>query len=1259
MDNKKIINEIKNFLDGSNNDLKYLVHVETDRKNNKATCFIEEPDQEPKTIEVKYTPFLYVKDLKAHNRALYNGDNEYAKRMMLKYGISMKRMKTGKHPRLENGYPYKVTSNESYDSIIQYFKEGGIDIYAVARDIQGNPIRDKNDKLVYLNRDLFFNVSPEEQFFISTGARLFKGIEEYSDLNRMTYDIETRGLRPEIARIFAIGIKDTKGLNIVLETKNPDSDEEERKLIIDFFNLIVLKRPAVIVGHNSEEFDFVYILKRAEILGIDLKELQTTLSPTKVIQKKRGTVKFGNSTENYRKTIMWGVNILDTLHAAKKTAAVNTEIKKTGLKYICKFEGIAKPNRMYIDGSDGGIGKMWDDNKLHIINTADNAYKIIPDEFQGVGEDFLLLQQKKQSLTDEKYRAFRKHLLDNNPEFVKWLRTETPKLLKKNNEGQVVFIDGKNILRQYLLDDLWETEQVDNLYNQSSFLLGKLVPTTYGRVATMGNAAIWNLLMTTWSYENDLAIPHADEREQFSGGLTRCYKKGWTKRVAKIDFASLYPMLQLWLDIFPMFDVTGVIKKMLMYMTTTRNIYKKLASGKPLKDEEVELLKEIDHDTYEKFTSGVEFTKAERAMYKVKQLPIKILNNSLFGALGSAFSFNWSDNICAARITCSGRLSLRQAISWFKDFGLEPLLAVTDGVNFGIPDSTTIRITEEGDIIYDQPEGTIEEMWTYAGEVGLGAIIEKFNDEQMKSDFMSVDNDGEFKACLNLSRINYALLTEDDKIKLTGNTIKSKTMSEYIEDFVDNGMRMILEGRGVDFVNYYHDYAEKIFYKQIPLKKIASKSKFKMTIKDYLNRGTDKNGRQKAKQAHMELVIADREKTAREVFKERYNEIIDYNINLLKTKDKSKEEGEITDNTKKKIEDIKSKEVDNFSIEEVFDLADAFLPPPPELDSMVYYVNNGTRKSHGDVKTEKIKDENKKVIDEKITINANLIKTEDLEDNPDLIGDYNVDKYLDAFNKRAEVLLDGFDEEIREDILVSIKRSKVPDASGKKVEKVELVKNEFTSSDLQLKNFNHDKYEPSMYLEEKELEFWNRTGYDPKYIWDGFSENPNDLTPQIYQYTLNYLSDKMEKVGKPRLKSINDEIVKDDYVLIKNFNNYSIGYHNGDYIEIINPNVQNIPESPEEKKIRIEREKYEEEILEKLKEGEDVTISDELREKLMERDMINELFMEFKNEYGLDLSISKKQLFDTEPKAELAFNDFVEARKPQEPSQEYMFYESD
>jgi len=673
-------------------------------------------------------------------------------------------------------------------------------------------------------------------------------------------------------------------------------------------------------------------------------------------------------------------------------------------------------------------------------------------------------------------------------------------------------------------------------------------------------------------------------------------------------------------------------------MTTTRNIYKKLAAEKKLTDEEVSLLEKTDHDTYEKYINNT-FTKEERNLFKVKQLPIKILNNSLFGALGSGFAFNWSDNICAARITCTGRLHLRHVIDWFRQFDCEPLLAVTDGVNFSIPDKTTI-IVGDGTVhpigigSVDEPI-PIEQAWQYNGLVGISALIEKYNKEEMKPPFMSVDEDGYFDSCLNLSRINYALMSDKidkktgkpitiinengqeekvKKIKFTGNTIKSKTMPEYIEEFIDNGMQLILNGKGVEFVEYYHDYAEKIFYKQIPLKKIASKSKYKINIKEYLNRGTDKNGRMKARQAHMELVIAEREKIAKQTFEEKFDE-----FKLL--------------NPNKKIEE--------YSIDEIKKITETHMPLEPEIDSMLYYVNNGTRKSHGDVKTVKSIDEDGNEVEE-ILIKATLINNKDLEKNPDITGNYNVDKYLDAFNTRVEVLLDGFDEEIRDKILTKIKRKKVTDQAGKKVEQVELEKNLFTSDELQLKNFDHDDIEASMFLEEKEIEFWNRTGYDPKLVWNKFKTNQDDLLPEIYQHALDFLSKKMMEKGKPRIKSVNEKLKKDDYVLIKNFDNYNLGFFNGEFVEIVRSNIE-IPKSPKE--IEMQNKLIEEENnLKKLELEDDKVINDELKQKIAEEEKLEKYYFEFLDKNNIKYNGTMQSLFEQIPNAKLAFDDFVKEK---------------
>ena len=75
---------------------------------------------------------------------------------------------------------------------------------------------------------------------------------------------------------------------------------------------------------------------------------------------------------------------------------------------------------------------------------------------------------------------------------------------------------------------------------------------------------------------------------------------------------------------------------------------------------------------------------------------------------------------------------------------------------------------------------------------------------------MGLDTDGEWPSCINISRKNYALLTNTGEIKLTGNSIKSKTLQEYIVDFMDKGLILLLNGKGKEFVECYYEYHEKI-----------------------------------------------------------------------------------------------------------------------------------------------------------------------------------------------------------------------------------------------------------------------------------------------------------------------------------------------------------------------------------------------------------------------------------------------------------------
>ena len=224
---------------------------------------------------------------------------------------------------------------------------------------------------------------------------------------------------------------------------------------------------------------------------------------------------------------------------------------------------------------------------------------------------------------------------------------------------------------------------------------------------------------------------------------------------------------------------------------------------------------------------------------------------------------------------------------------------------------------------------------------------------------------------------------------------------------------MLLNGDGKGFVDYYNSYLERIYNMDIPLSEIANNSKVKKTIKQYKNRGLNKNKQPLPRQAHMELLI------------------------------------------KEGIE--------------------------PQLGDNIYYVNNGTRKSHGDIQVRKRKTDPPEGT---LVFNSYLISSEQMEKNPNLKGEYNVPKYLEAFNKKVEPLLVVFRTHIRESLLIT-------DPSEKQF---------FTRSELELvsgissKPGDQDDLKELMTPSEEELKFWESQKVMSNYmIKDRFSNSKKSL----------------------------------------------------------------------------------------------------------------------------------------------------------------------
>ena len=382
------------------------------------------------------------------------------------------------------------------------------------------------------------------------------------------------------------------------------------------------------------------------------------------------------------------------------------------------------------------------------------------------------------------------------------------------------------------------------------------------------------------------------------------------------------------------------------------------------------------------------------------------------------------------------------------------VISNTDGFNFKLP--KTFRYTDENPYISPGLSRVTTEGKKY---IGFEADVAEFNDLYMK-DFHYTENavnkmglgiDEIVSSTINFSRKNYADYFPEEKfpkdVKMVGNTIKSKKMPDYIAKFLEKGVRLLLKGKGQDFIEEYYSYVDKIYNYQIPLKMIASKGKVKKSIKDYIKdcQTVTKSGNPKARQAWMELIIKNN-------LNVHMGETI-YYINTGKAKSHADvkrttyfyaNDGLFGDKKDKRVVLEKEYKKDNI---------DGKLAPK----NVQLNIKEWVKKHHPEIS-----------IEEEIMLNCEIIPQSVIDSEFDILcsegQEYNVPKYIEMFNKRITPLLVCFHPDIRSRILVTN-----PDD-----------RQYFTSEECELcsgfpnKISDQDTYEQLMTMEDKEIRFWEK-----------------------------------------------------------------------------------------------------------------------------------------------------------------------------------------
>ncbi|MEI6970074.1 MAG: DNA polymerase domain-containing protein [bacterium] len=339
-----------------------------------------------------------------------------------------------------------------------------------------------------------------------------------------------------------------------------------------------------------------------------------------------------------------------------------------------------------------------------------------------------------------------------------------------------VYIDGSEITRvfqsepakvmEYLRFDLAETGAIAAHLSGSYLVQAGILPFSYQDICVRGNATKIDALLTREYLRQGRALPSPGPAREFQGGYTDMFLTGVIPNIHHCDVRSLYPSVMLTKKIGPATDTLGVFLMALDRLTAYR----------------VEAKQEMQGSK----------SPLERNRLGALQKTFKILINSFYGYLGFSQG-QFCDFDAAERVTAEGRSILTAMIETLRQMGARPVEIDTDGIYFMPPGKT--------------------------GAAGLEPFRDKFAASLPAG--IEVEFDGEYKAMFSYKMKNYALLAGDGEVIIRGAALKSRGLEPFQRSFMQEAIRLKLEGLDADIARLKEEYAAAIRGHKWPLDELA------------------------------------------------------------------------------------------------------------------------------------------------------------------------------------------------------------------------------------------------------------------------------------------------------------------------------------------------------------------------------------------------------------------------------------------------------
>ncbi|NTU59229.1 MAG: DNA polymerase [Chlorobiaceae bacterium] len=339
-------------------------------------------------------------------------------------------------------------------------------------------------------------------------------------------------------------------------------------------------------------------------------------------------------------------------------------------------------------------------------------------------------------------------------------------------------------LLAYALDDVRETRELASMLSGSNFSMTSMLPYSYANTSRLGPAAKIEALIVREYLKRKVSIPRPSIGQQHAGGFTEVFIKGILGPIIYADVESLYPSIMLSYGICPKTDSLKVFPSIL----------------KNLKD----LRFAAKHRSEEEQSKG---NSSLAANFDAMQSSFKIIINAMYGYLGFGSGI-FNDFEEADKVTMNGQEIAKSMIREFESKGAKVIEVDTDGI-FLVP-PPEVRTEEEERRLVNE----VSQKMPAGIKIGF---------------------DGRFRKMISYMKKNYVLLDYNDKLKLKGSSLISRSGEKFGRDFVREGFILLLREDIQGLHDLYIRYRNNLMHHRFDISEFSRTESMKTSLEQYIS----------------------------------------------------------------------------------------------------------------------------------------------------------------------------------------------------------------------------------------------------------------------------------------------------------------------------------------------------------------------------------------------------------------------------------------